>query len=82
MMTTGIDDRRVDQVLGENIVEILDDIADVLVGRPRLDPDKPIGQSADPRVQAMWDHLEQWTRYDLAEANQILDDLGLAVASS
>ena len=50
-----------------------------LVGRPRLDPDKPIGQSADPRVQAMWDHLEQWTRYDLAEANQMLDDLGLAV---
>ena len=74
----GADDRHVDQVLGENIV----DIADVLVGRPRLDPDKPIGQSADPRVQAMWDHLEQWTRYDLAEANQILDDLGLAVASS
>ncbi len=78
----GADDRRVDQVLGENIVEILDDIADVLVGRPRLDPDKPIGMSADPRVQAMWDHLEQWTRYDLAEANQILDDLGLAVAAS
>ena len=27
----------------------------------------------------MWDHLDQWTRYDLAEANQMLDDLGLAV---
>ena len=50
-----------------------------LVGRPRLDPDKPIGQSADARVQAMWDHLEQWTRYDLAEANRMLDDLGLAI---
>ncbi len=50
-----------------------------LVGRPRLDPDKPIGMSADPRVQAMWDHLEQWTNYDLDRANQILDDLGLAV---
>ena len=52
-----------------------------LVGRPRLDPDKPIGQSADPRVLAMWDHLEQWMRYDLAEANQMLDDLGLAVGN-
>ena len=50
-----------------------------LVGRPRLDPDKPIGMSADPRVQAMWDHLDQWMRYDLDEANQMLDDLGLAV---
>ncbi len=50
-----------------------------LVGRPRLDPEKPIGMSADPRVQAMWDHLDQWMRYDLDEANQMLDDLGLAV---
>ena len=50
-----------------------------LVGRPRLDPDKPIGMSADPRVQAMWDHLDQWMRYDLDDANEMLDDLGLAV---
>ena len=33
--------------------------------------------TADPRVQKLWDFMDEWMSYDPDEANRILDGLGL-----
>jgi peptide/nickel transport system substrate-binding protein len=50
----------------------------VTEGHPLLQTGLPVGMNtADPRVQKLWDFMDDWMRYDPEEANRLLDALGL-----
>ena len=49
---------------------------------PWLQRSLPVGMNtADPRVQELWDFVLDWMRYDPAEANGILDGMGLKIGN-